>query len=997
MSYEEIAVRAWAEPAGSALSFERSGRVFRLPEYALVIDTETSTDITQALNFGSYRFIALNDGENPPGSCLEEGLFYADELAARYPDGLGTLESYVGAHEADLDVERYRRPLHLYTRREFVRQVFLRAAYRTRALVVGFNLPFDLSRLAVDVSAARRSYAGGFSLALWDYEKNGERVPDPNRPRVVVKSLNSKEHLFRFTARRAGDPEDYEEREQADGKTRRVAFSGHFLDLHTLTFALTAENFSLEKACKAFGVEHGKQKVKRHGLITPRYVDYNRRDVKATGELLMKALEEFDRHPIRLQATKAFSPASIAKSYEDAMGLAPILGRQPDFDRSVLGYAMNAFYGGRAECRIRRVALPVCYTDFASMYPTVNALMGNWRLLTTAEISVVPATDEVKRLLDEVTLDACFEPATWQRLRAFVKVRPDGEIFPVRVRYDSRGPSWQIGANPLTGDEGQWFALPDVVAAKVASGKTPQVLDAIRLEASAARQPGLRRTKLRGAVPVNPRRQDFFRAVVEERRRTRRNNALDEAERERLEAALKVIANAGSYGIFAEMNRKQQSAKVPVVFWNAEGERCETKLKTPEEPGPFCFPPLAALITSAARLMLTLLECSVRERGGSYVFCDTDSLAIVASERGGLLACPGGPHHLPDGSDAVKALSWPEVDEVVARFANLNPYDPDAVPGSVLDIEKQNYVKNTKQRRELWCYAISAKRYVLYNLGGDGRPVIRKHSRHGLGHLLDPTNPDSGDDSWIEQVWQHILALDVLGQRPVEPAWFGRPAMARVSVSDMRTLRLFEALSKGKPYAERVKPQNFLLSVQVADLGHPPGVDPTKPFHLVAPYHSDPRQWLKLAFTDRYSKKGATYHITTDDDVAEGVACVKTYGEVVEDYRWRPEHKSLAPDGQPCGGESTGLLRRRPVEVVRPVYVGKEANSLEEVEHLLIEDEDEIMNRYEDAAHDPFVRYVVPVLRGMPREQVLRVARLHPDSVKRILAGRVPHGKTASV
>lgn len=83
------------------------------------------------------------------------------------------------------------------------------------------------------------------------------------------------------------------------------------------------------------------------------------------------------------------------------------------------------------------------------------------------------------------------------------------------------------------------------------------------------------------------------------------------------------------------------------------------------------------------------------------------------------------------------------------------------------------------------------------------------------------------------------------------------------------------------------------------------------------------------------------------------------------------------------------------MEVVRPVYVGKEANSLEEVEHLLVEDEDEIMNRYDDAAHDPFVRYVVPVLRGMPREQVLRVARLHPDSVKRILAGRVPHGKTA--
>ena len=115
-------------------------------------------------------------------------------------------------------------------------------------------------------------------------------------------------------------------------------------------------------------------------------------------------------------------------------------------------------------------------------------------------------------------------------------------------------------------------------------------------------------------------------------------------ERDRLQKALKVTANAGSYGIFAEMNRKEQpgSRKVPVTVWNSDGQPFTTKVAAPEDPGPYCFPPLAALITSAARLMLALLECSVRERGGAYVFCDTDSLAIVASKDGGLLACPGG-------------------------------------------------------------------------------------------------------------------------------------------------------------------------------------------------------------------------------------------------------------------------------------------------------------------------------------------------------------------
>ena len=68
-------------------------------------------------------------------------------------------------------------------------------------------------------------------------------------------------------------------------------------------------------------MEHGKQKVKRHGIITPKYIDYNRRDVLATCELTEKLLAEYALHPIPLQATKAYSPASIGKAYLRAMGI----------------------------------------------------------------------------------------------------------------------------------------------------------------------------------------------------------------------------------------------------------------------------------------------------------------------------------------------------------------------------------------------------------------------------------------------------------------------------------------------------------------------------------------------------------------------------------------------------------------------------------------------------------------------------------------------------
>ena len=73
----------------------------------------------------------------------------------------------------------------------------------------------------------------------------------------------------------------------------------------------------------------------------------------------------------------------------------------------------------------------------------------------------------------------------------------------------------------------------------------------------------------------------------------------------------------------------------------------------------------------------------------------------------------------------------------------LNPYDRTVVPGSILKIEDENFVadasgKPTKQRQQLYIYAISAKRYALFSLDASGRVVMEKCSEHGLGHLLNP-------------------------------------------------------------------------------------------------------------------------------------------------------------------------------------------------------------------------------------------------------------------
>lgn len=54
--------------------------------------------------------------------------------------------------------------------------------------------------------------------------------------------------------------------------------------------------------------------------------------------------------------------------------------------------------------------------------------------------------------------------------------------------------------------------------------------------------------------------------------------------------------------------------------------------------------------------MLALLEHSVVELGGTYAMEDTDSMAIVATETGGLIPCPGGPLRDNKGREAVKAF-----------------------------------------------------------------------------------------------------------------------------------------------------------------------------------------------------------------------------------------------------------------------------------------------------------------------------------------------------
>src|ERR1700732_1808686 len=84
-----------------------------------------------------------------------------------------------------------------------------------------------------------------------------------------------------------------------------------------------------------------------------------------------------------------------------------------------------------------------------------------------------------------------------------------------------------------------------------------------------------------------------------------------------------------------------------------------------------------------------------------------------------------------------------KVQEITDWFQPLNPYKHDVRLFGFEDvnfIEVQNPETNkpAKVWEPLYCLAVSAKRYTLFNRGPDRKPIIRKNSAHGLGDVELP-------------------------------------------------------------------------------------------------------------------------------------------------------------------------------------------------------------------------------------------------------------------
>ena len=884
-----IFARAYAEPVGRKSRAPRTRRreLPSLDGMVLVFDCET---VEHRLTFGVLEIYERR-------RLKTRAVFYRDDLQSTDPIGFVRLKTICRALGVKL------------VKREWLFQHAIWPARKYGWAIVGFNVAYDLSRVADSFEPATKTARYGARFC------NGFEL----RKRFV----GTKSHIIRPFCRIKRDDRHHV---RFDMKAAVV------IDLATAAFAHTDKNLPLmaeppkKSACRAFGVPFDVRPGTHSGEITFENVEGCLYDARKTSELLWALDAEQAKHPIALHLSKAQSGATIAKAYLDALGVQPRLQVQPDFPKRYLGYAAQGYYGGRVEARIVKMLLQCVYLDFLSMYPTVFALLGLWSkhiIPARLEVEEVPP-EEIAALLTHLREhpETLFDPTTWKRLDFFALVDPNGASFPARApvvptNTERRDYEKQAASNavvtigPVESVEPLWYAGPDLAASAIANGQ-PVILRAWHLRPNGM-QETLRAIPFRGADLIDPRRDDFFARLIE-LRKTATGDPIDD---ERRFTGYKVVANSGAYGIFAEtspidVDPDEQNRKLRRVSVYADTS-FETEVDRPERPGRFNFFPTASLVTAGARLMLALAQREVERVGGDVAYCDTDSLAVVATHDGGFVPCEGGPYRLPDGSRGLRALSWEEVEAIRERFASLSPYNHAIVPGSVLKLEDENFTDKTRKARcELWCYAVSEKLYALFTLDSRGEPVIRKYSSHVLGQYRSPIQGDRHE--WIIDAWKREIHA-AFGRPTGAFAWEQYPAISQLTLT---TWNLFE------PYREndRLHPFDFLavgvVNRSAIDLaieevtGLERCCEDPRPGCALFP---DPAKWREHDWRCLRCGKPWDFKLRPR---------LKTYGSLIRSTLQGVERKRLCADGSEPTRRTRGLLIPRPVRVETKTDTGKE-------------------------------------------------------------------------
>ena len=610
----------------------------------LVFDTETSSDEFQNLKFGS--FLIVDDG-------IEElrALFY-------HPDNISKKEEKI--------LVKYSKEnnIILFTIKEFIEKILYPELLKAKTLCVGFNLPFDLSRLAFHFGAGRFSHKGWFSLQLSE---------DKFLPRIKIKHIDSTMSFIQFS------------------KTRINNFKGYFLDLKTPSSIFSDnKHINLRKAGEFFGCKCIKTEAETHGKITPDYIKYNLNDVQATYEIYLKILEHYNMYGIKIPITNIYSSASLGKHALRQMGIHPLSHVNTNINAKLKGKLMSAYFGGRCEVKIRKTPIEVSVLDFLSMYPSLTIIMGLWDFIIAKDIKEEDVTNKIIELLKNIKIEDLIKKELWKEFNVLVELKPNKDVLPVRSDYLKDSSIYNVGVNYIEYKDSIYYALPDVISSVLLTGKIPEIKKAIKF-IPLNKQDTLNKTPILG-IDIDPSKDNFIKILIEKRQeiKQKRDEYQKESEKYKrydgIQRALKILANSVTYGIFIEIRLSDEENDLTVY----SREEFFTKQKLEEE-GKFFNPLIAVMQVSGARLLLAMAEKYLENLNSTHAYMDTDGF------------------YVPSTFDK----------KIRDLFKPLNPYDFDS---DFFKIEKENIFFYGISSKRYVLYKLNNKKieiieYKLHGLG----------------------------------------------------------------------------------------------------------------------------------------------------------------------------------------------------------------------------------------------------------------------------------------
>ena len=159
---------------------------------------------------------------------------------------------------------------------------------------------------------------------------------------------------------------------------------------------------------------------------------------------------------------------------------------------------------------------------------------------------------------------------------------------------------------------------------------------------------------------------------------------------------------------------------------------------------------------------------------------------------------------------------------------------------------------------------------------------------------------------WQAQIWEDILSLHYgyITELDIEDKYANLYAISKLTVSTSNVLSRFKKVNQGKTWDQQIKPFNFFL------VGFQSIEENDKAVKPLSSHSSNPQSVVYEPFIDYET-----------GEIKEGTHYFKPLSKTIMQYVGHPESKF---DGD------IGILERKHVHADGVIYIGKEANNIDE-------------------------------------------------------------------